>query len=487
MLGRGRLLATALIITGLLILGAYLLIVFSQENDEGEIPSSQELMADLAESDDECVVCHTNNTPGIVNQFASSDHFVNDVSCADCHEVASDYPGAIQHPDQDFYVLANSSPAKCETCHEQQVQQFNLSRHALPSYVAYAGTEPLSDVHLAMYEAIPEGGFLPGGKARNSLHALEGEDITAFACETCHDVGKPNVDMSVGDCTSCHLRHEFDLEQARKPETCNACHIGPDHPQWEIYQESPHGIAYMTKGHEWNWEAEPGTLTTVDFPAPTCATCHFSGFGASGTSHDVGDRLSWFLAASISERRPNHTENQVRMQQVCEACHSTDYIQTFYNEADELVGDVNNWVKLSDAMMQPLKDRGLITAAPFDEPIDYMYYELWHHWGRTAKFGAWMQGPDYTQWHGAYEVLKSLAELREEIDARLEAAGEEPLNLPDTFPSQQSAEEYLAELEIVPETTAEPYDATPEAWATAEPFEAEATTEPTVEATAEAD
>jgi len=34
------------------------------------------------------------------------------------------------------------------------------------------------------------------------------------------------------------------------------------------------------------------------------------------------------------------------------------------------------------------------------------------HYGRTAKFGVWMQGPDYTQWHGAYEVVKGLVELQ---------------------------------------------------------------------------
>jgi hypothetical protein len=34
-----------------------------------------------------------------------------------------------------------------------------------------------------------------------------------------------------------------------------------------------------------------------------------------------------------------------------------------------------------------------------------------------------MQGPDYVQWHGAYEILRELAELREMVDARLSEAG----------------------------------------------------------------
>src|SRR5690606_39470413 len=93
---------------------------------------------------------------------------------------------------------------------------------------------------------------------RNALYHIEGPEITRFACESCHNVGRPAPDGSIGQCQKCHLRHEFSREQARKPETCNACHIGPDHPQWEIYQESPHGIAYATMGHTWNWEAAAG-------------------------------------------------------------------------------------------------------------------------------------------------------------------------------------------------------------------------------------
>lgn len=438
-----RLLVAALLLTGVILVVGALVIVNIDNDDRGVSVRSpgEELAASASKSKDECIVCHNNHTPGIIVQYGNSQHYKNNVSCANCHRVDKDYPGATQHPDQDFYVLPLSSPARCETCHRNQVNQFNLSRHSLPAYVAYAGTDALNETHLAMYNAIPEGGSLPGGRERSALYHLEGPAITRFACETCHDVGKPNADGSVGDCTSCHLRHEFSLEQVRKPETCNACHIGPDHPQWEIYHESPHGIAYATGGDRWNWDAAPGTLSVTDFPAPTCAICHFSGFGSTGTTHDVGDRLTWYLFAPISTRRPNHIENANRMQGVCQACHSSNFITAFYTDGDALVEAVNVWVRLSDAMMQPLKDNGLLTAAPFDETIDYVYYNLWHHWGRTTKFGAWMQGPDYTQWHGAYELMHDLVELKEMINARLEAAGMEPLSLPTDFPANQSAAE----------------------------------------------
>jgi hydroxylamine dehydrogenase len=385
------------------------------------VPVQTEGIDALANSKDECVVCHRRTTPGIVEQYGLSTMAAAEVTCRDCHQVEADYPGAVQH--EGTYVLNQPTTAMCERCHGVEVAEYNQSRHGLPAYVAYAGTQDLTPELLNMYQAIPEGGYAPD-KMRNALFALEGPDVTRFACEICHNVGQPQADGSVGQCQKCHLRHKFSLEQVRKPETCNACHIGPDHPQWEIYQESPHGIAYATSGEGWHWEADPGTLTASDFPAATCAICHMSGFGASGTTHDVGERLTWYLFAPISERRPGWQDNRTRMQNVCRECHNQNFIEAFYADADAATEAVNTWVDKSDQIVAPLKAQGLLTDAPFDEPIDFVYFELWHHWGRTAKFGAWMQGPDYTQWHGAYEVLSDLADLREMVDAKLKKAGE---------------------------------------------------------------
>lgn len=385
-------------------------------------PTTEQVDA-LANSDNACVTCHRNTTPGIVEQYGHSTMAASSVTCQDCHSVAEGYAGAVEH--EGGYVLASPSAAMCAKCHGAEVAQFDASRHALPAYVAVFGTEGMSQTLLDAYAAIPEGSFAPD-KSRNAIAALEGSAVTRFACESCHNVGRPAADESVGQCQKCHLRHEFSLEQARRPETCNNCHIGPDHPQWEIYQESAHGIAYATSGDTWNWDAEPGTLTVNDFPAPTCAVCHMSSFGASGTTHDVGDRLTWYLFAPISQRRPAFQDNAVRMQNVCRECHNPQFIADFYTDGDALVEAINARVVESDEIMQPLKDQGLLTAAPFDEPIDFTYFELWHHWGRTAKFGAWMQGADYTQWHGAYEILSDLAELREIAVERLNQAQETP-------------------------------------------------------------
>jgi hypothetical protein len=407
-----RVLVFSLVATLTVIGLAFVILVIGGSRSEAGVARADP----LARSQDDCIVCHRKTTPGIVEQYSLSSMAGAEVSCRSCHEVEVGYPGAGEH--EGVFVLSSPTPAMCERCHTQEVAQFNQSRHSLPAYAAYAGTGSLDQTFLSMYAAIPEGSYAPD-KLRNALFALEGPEVTRFACEACHNIGLPQADGSVGDCTKCHLRHMFSLEQARKPETCNACHIGPDHPQWEIYQESPHGIAFHTVGDDWHWEAEAGTLTVSDFPAPTCAICHMSGFGGSSTTHDVGDRLAWYLFAPISTRRPAWQDNLVRMQSVCLECHNDNFVSAFYTAADAATEAVNDWVAMSDERMAPLKAGGLLTEEPFDEPIDFVYFELWHHWGRTAKFGAWMQGPDYTQWHGAYEVLSDLAELNELVGEKL--------------------------------------------------------------------
>ena len=67
------------------------------------------------------------------------------------------------------------------------------------------------------------------------------------------------------------------------------------------------------------------------------------------------------------------------MQGVCFECHNKNFIEDFYKGGDAAVGKVNDWVKESDQIMKDLKDAGLLTAKPFDQPIDYDYFELWHH------------------------------------------------------------------------------------------------------------
>jgi hypothetical protein len=60
-------------------------------------------------------------------------------------------------------------------------------------------------------------------------------------------------------------------------------------------------------------------------------------------------------------------------------------------------------------------------AVKFSNPIDFTWFELWHHEGRRARHGAAMNGPDWTHWHGTYELAKNfyshfIPELEELIE-----------------------------------------------------------------------
>ena len=57
-----------------------------------------------------------------------------------------------------------------------------------------------------------------GTKTKNTLY---GElEFPVLDGRSNQDVGRVNPDESLGSCTSCHTRHEFSIETARKPYTC---------------------------------------------------------------------------------------------------------------------------------------------------------------------------------------------------------------------------------------------------------------------------
>ncbi len=64
------------------------------------------------------------------------------------------------------------------------------------------------------------------------------------------------------------------------------------------------------------------------------------------------------------------------------------------------------------ALMAELRKEGLLTSDPFDEPIEFLAFDLWHYYGRTAKHGAFMGGADFVQWHGNYELLLMMTEMK---------------------------------------------------------------------------
>lgn len=246
-------------------------------------------------------------------------------------------------------------------------------------------------------------------------------------------VGRINPDGSKGACTSCHTRHRFSVAEARKPEACDSCHLGPDHPQIEIFEESKHGTLYQAYKSEYNFDAAGGTWSAgVDYRAPTCAACHMSGSGKVLTSHDTTERLSWETQAPLTIRPsefkafPAKTDWKVereKMKEICRQCHSNAWIDDHYNGFDKAVEEYNEvYYKPAKAKLDELYEKELLDRTRFfDEHLELQFYELWHHEGRRARMGTMMMAPDYAWWHGFYELKKRCIEIEEQVAELLES------------------------------------------------------------------
>jgi len=202
--------------------------------------------------------------------------------------------------------------------------------------------------------------------------------------------------------------------------------MGPDHPQEEIYFESKHGKRYLAENSSWNFETAPDAWQPgADFSAPTCAACHLSGLGPLSTTHDVGERLKWELQTPMSEPNWDHDPDKARekMLAVCAQCHSPRWSKNYLERGDQVQIHYNEvYYKPAKAIMDDLYERGLLTPWPvFDEEIEWVFYEFWHHEGRRARMGAMMMGPDYTWWHGFYELKRNyqkIVRLAREIEKK---------------------------------------------------------------------
>src|SRR5262249_46567088 len=151
------------------------------------------------------------------------------------------------------------------------------------------------------------------------------------------------------------------------------------------------GLMFTAQRDLLNLSAEPKTLSTRDMFIPTCATCHMSGLNGLNVTHDTSERLSYWLFAEISEQRPNYVQAQEKMKELCSQCHARPRIDRLFTEAEGVVQATNEKVKVAKEIVQGLRGEGLL-GRPFQTPLDFKYFDLWHYYGRTAKHGAFMGG-----------------------------------------------------------------------------------------------
>lgn len=297
------------------------------------------------------------------------------------------------------------------------------------------------------------------GKPRNAeavakimKTAKEQRPVLDFGTWPNTGIGRLNLDGSLGSCSACHSRHDFSPRRARQPENCGKCHLGPDHPQKEIYEESKHGVAYRDLREKMNLNSPTWVLGKDYSHAPTCATCHMSGHSKNEgrITHDPGERISWTnrpwlsykLDTDVNGKLVKETDPKVRSQlvvhsaqdkrnrmtAVCQHCHTPGYVDSFYKQYDDLVALYNEkFARPGNEIIQALRTNNLITATDFDEEIEWTWFYLWHHEGRRARHGASMMAPDYTHWHGMYEVAErfymGLIPQAKEIAHEAEKAG----------------------------------------------------------------
>jgi hypothetical protein len=356
-----------------------------------------------------CLQCHESNTPGIVGQWKTSHHYREAVGCYECHQADSGDSDAFNHNGQNISIIV--SPLDCAGCHPDEQEQFDGSHHA------EAG-EILDSLDNVLAEIV-EGDMTFNGES----------PVVVSGCAACHGsrvlildngtmdpatfpntgIGRLNPDGSKGACSACHNRHEFSKAQARRPGNCGRCHLGPDHPQAEIYAESQHGILFDANEDELNLDDEDWVVGVDYTAAPTCATCHMSATPTQQVNHDIATRNSWNLRAAISSYTDDWETKRDNMKDVCQQCHSYNHVDNFYIQLDAGVHLYNNKFGLpGKEIHDAIRSAGIISnTVNFDDKLEWYYWELWHHEGRRARSGLAMMGPDYVQWHGFYDIAEN--------------------------------------------------------------------------------
>jgi hydroxylamine dehydrogenase len=383
-----------------------------------------------------CVGCH--GSKGIagsaLRDWKTSKHAANDVGCATCH-LTGDTTKKTSACDTSGVVRA--VPGKiCGECHGEQFGQFAHSKHAA-AWIAMDAMPTTKDQPKAMMDGMK-------------------------GCGGCHRVG-----YDTGRCDSCHTRHLFSAAEARRPEACATCHMGFDHPQWEMYSTSKHGVIYSLGAPDWDWDMplsewfkDPSKPSTGP-RAPTCAFCHMP-------NGNHGVRTSWgFLAVRLPEDDAEWMKDRAtilqglgvldkegkptarldvvkagdvarltkeswqaerdRMLGQCGKCHAPSFAKEELGKGDEILKAADHLMAEAirevdglyrDGILEEPKDRpfhvDVLRFYEVQHPIEQkLYVMLMEHRMRTFQ-GAFHMNPDYQHWYGWAEMKRDLAEIRSE-------------------------------------------------------------------------
>ncbi len=373
----------------------------------------------------DCETCHAEVTPMIVKDF-NRGVMSEEMTCVACHDES-------HNTMDDAHLAVLPTMETCAECHEEQVMQYSDGKHALGRIAMNA----MPNIH-----GQPDA-FIEGQKGCGGCHTLgiadqsvrEGEDRQYYRYGM--------------DCQNCHTRHSFSKAEAQQPEACQTCHMGFDHPQWEMWSSSKHGVTYLM-----NRAMGSGN----EDRAPTCQTCHMVdgnhrvmtpwGFlGVRLPEEDdewMGYRASILKALYVLDHEGNPTARldavvaakmarlstdefnaeRKKLTDVCQRCHSKNFVmENFKNsdlmlkEADKLMAEA---IEILAALMQDgllgdgtKKYPDLLMFYDVDTHIEEILYEMFMDHRMKTFQGAFHNNPDYTTWYGYAKMRKDLVEIRE--------------------------------------------------------------------------
>lgn len=388
------------------------------------------LVALPARAADPCLDCHKQRTPGVVADWQISKHSGAGVGCSVCH-------GSAHTSAADAAKAEIPTPETCAACHETQVAQFKKGKHAL----AWAAMKAMPTIHW---------------QPRAMVDGLKG-------CGGCHKIGLKSEEetrqlaqqgrgFGLASCDACHTRHTFSAQEARQPQACQTCHMGFDHPQWEMYSASKHGVRALLK--------QNGTLP-ASAAAPTCQTCHMSdgnhevrapwGFlavrlplpedaqwaadratilQALGVLDPDGKptaRLDVVKAADVARLdQESWQKGRDAMLAICQGCHSGTFAKEQLEQGDQMIRDADHLMAEAIRIVAALYKDGLLEkpknyAAAFpdlltfhDAPtvIEQKLFVMYLEHRMRAFQGTFHANPDYALWYGWSELQRDLTEIR---------------------------------------------------------------------------
>ncbi len=369
-----------------------------------------------------CIDCHKKVTPGIVEQHLEGKMSKAGVDCSTCH--GSDHKGM-----DDSKKAKLPTPETCAKCHPKQVEQFKAGKHNLGWIAASA---------MPMWAHQPK--------------AVVGEGYKG--CSGCHKIGeKPKEEKysyryGNAQCDACHTRHSFKKSEAQDPRACQTCHMGFDHPQWEMWSTSKHGTIWQIEGK--------GSKR-----APTCQTCHMSsgdhrvmtawGFLALRLPEDdqewLKDRVTILQALGVLDDKGAPTARlevvkagkvarltkeefqaeREKMIKICARCHSENFARQQLSAADQVIKDVDRIFAEAIREVKELYDQGILTKpenwtfAPdllqFYEAkssVEQDLYLMFLEYRMRTFQGAFHMNPDYMHWYGWAPMKETLQKIRDE-------------------------------------------------------------------------